>query len=423
MSDLASFVNLVVTVLSFAIIGRALLSWFDPGMQTPVGRFLRDITEAKRAQEAVTSSHDLLVNLARLVPGVIYQYRLDPDGRSAFPYSSPGMNDIYEVTPEDVREDATPVFGRLHPDDLSFVTEAIFESARTLDTFFCEFRVVLPRQRLRWRHCQAHPQRLPDGAVEWHGIATNISNSKESEAQLKKSRQQLAELSNHLEVVKEEERERISRDIHDELGSLLVRIKIEVALLAGKLPETAAALRDKAASIEALLDQALATASRVVRELRPGILKEFGLAAAIECQSEDFSQRTGIACHVQCDDGVSESLHEPLPEISLALFRIAQEALTNIAKHAQATRVFLRLHRASGHIVLEIRDNGRGISEADLQKPKSFGLRGIRERLASLGGDLSIVAAEQGGTHMIARVPENAEAAPPTPQEVQRTLF
>jgi two-component system sensor histidine kinase UhpB len=149
------------------------------------------------------------------------------------------------------------------------------------------------------------------GVVEWRGIASNITESKESEAELRASRQQLAELSTHLEAAKEEERERISRDIHDELGSILVFLKIEAAQLASKLPEGADRLREKARSIETLLDQAMSTASRVARELRPGILKEFGLPAAIECQAEDFSQRFGIPCRVQCDEEASS--RNPIP--------------------------------------------------------------------------------------------------------------
>jgi signal transduction histidine kinase len=163
----------------------------------------------------------------------------------------------------------------------------------------------------------------------------------------------------------------------------------------------------------------MGTASRVARELRPGILKEFGLPAAIECQAEDFTQRFNIPCHVQSDEEISE----PTLATSLALFRIAQEALTNIAKHANASQVFIRLHREHGNIVLEVSDNGRGISEADLQKPKSFGLRGIRERISSLAGSFVIVAAEQGGTHMTLRVPEHTDLEPPADEEAQRALF
>jgi two-component system, cell cycle sensor histidine kinase and response regulator CckA len=134
---------------------------------------------------------DLLTKLAGLVPGVIYQYQLYPDGRSAFPYSSPGMVEIYEVTPEEVRVDATPVFGRLHPEDHGRVAQAIWDSARTLETFHCEFRVQLPRQGLRWRWSQAHPERTADGGTLWHGIILDITDKKLAEEERERLAQQL----------------------------------------------------------------------------------------------------------------------------------------------------------------------------------------------------------------------------------------
>jgi PAS domain S-box-containing protein len=158
----------------------------DPAVHR-LHRACQDITERKLAEAELVRSHDLLLNLARLVPGVIYQYLLYPDGRSAFPCASPGMNDIYEVTPEEVREDATAVFGRLHPDDYKRVAEAIQESARTLEGFSCEFRVVLPRQGLRWRWSQAHPQRTEDGGTLWHGIISDITEGKQAEEALRES--------------------------------------------------------------------------------------------------------------------------------------------------------------------------------------------------------------------------------------------
>ena len=146
-----------------------------------------DITKRKIAEERRQEGFNLLNNLARLVPGVIYQYKLNPDGSSAFPYSSPGMWDIYEVTPEEVREDASVVFGRLHPEDHDRVAEAIFESARTLNTFQCELRVILPEQGLRWRWSQAHPERTEDGGTLWHGIILDITESKQAKEALEKS--------------------------------------------------------------------------------------------------------------------------------------------------------------------------------------------------------------------------------------------
>jgi signal transduction histidine kinase len=207
----------------------------------------------------------------------------------------------------------------------------------------------------KWVDLRSTPQRGEDvlggshGIVNWQGIATNITVAKETEAALRESREQLSELSFHLEAAREQERERIARDIHDELGSFLVRLKIEATLLAGKLPAEPPALREKARSIESLLDQAMAAASRVARELRPGILKEFGLPAAIESLAEDFSQHFGITCRVKCDDDL-----EPDADTSLALFRIVQETLTNVAKHAHASLVVVRLKREKGSIALEL---------------------------------------------------------------------
>jgi signal transduction histidine kinase/ligand-binding sensor protein/ActR/RegA family two-component response regulator len=140
---------------------------------------LREITERKKAAET-------LDKLTQLVPGVIYQYQLNADGSSCFPYSSTGMNDIYEVTPEEVRDDASKVFTRIHPDDLDATSAAIQESARTLAVFHWDFRVVLPRQGLRWRSCDARPERLPDGGTLWYGIITDVTDKKETEAAIVK---------------------------------------------------------------------------------------------------------------------------------------------------------------------------------------------------------------------------------------------
>ncbi len=163
-------------------------------------RLQNHLSRRRQAEEQLVQSHALLANLARLVPGVIYQYRLYPDGRSAFPYASPGMNDIYEMTPEEVQEDATPVFGRLHPEDYDHVSHAIQESARTLQTFYCEFRVILPRQGLRWRWSQAHPERLGDGGTLWHGIISDITERKLAEEE-KRSLEERLQRSEKMEAL------------------------------------------------------------------------------------------------------------------------------------------------------------------------------------------------------------------------------
>ena len=146
-----------------------------------------DITDRKNAEEKLYENNDLLIKLMAQVPGVVYQYRLYPDGHSAFPYSSSGMYDIYEVTSDEVRTDASAVFTRLHPDDFDMIAETINESARSQTYYHSEFRVILPEQGLRWRRCEAKPELLEDGSTLWHGIISDITDWKKAEEILQES--------------------------------------------------------------------------------------------------------------------------------------------------------------------------------------------------------------------------------------------
>lgn len=369
----------------------------------------------RAALEMLHDSEARFRALASNLPGLVFILQRDPAGGYVFPYVGEGSLRLLGLKQHELRGAARRFFDALLAEDCQRLFAALDASAQNGNALVWEGRL---KPGERWIDMRSLPRRNDEGTVQWTGIATDISQAKRTEAALRESRAQLAALSFHLEAAKEEEREKIARDIHDELGSILVRLKIEAALLASKLPAEFGA---KARSIEKLLDQAMGTASRVARQLRPGILKEFGLAAAIECQADDFAHSTGIACRAQCDE-----IAESDGDTALALFRIAQEALTNIAKHARASLVVVRLRRENGNIALEIRDNGRGIAERDMDKPKSFGLRGIRERVQSLAGSFHIAPAEQGGTLLTLKVPNRRgeEAAAAEPEEaVQQDLF
>jgi len=361
--------------------------------------------------------------LASSLPGMAFHLQRLSSGEHRFLYVSEGCHALFGLKQHELLASPRKFFEAFEADDRRQLEAALAVSADSGAPLDWAGR-LRGRGRGKWVDLRSTPQRGDEGStgiVSWQGIATNITAIKETEAALRASREQLSELSFHLEAAREQERERIARDIHDELGSLLVRLKIEATLMAGKLPAEPPALREKARSIETLLDQAMGAASRVARELRPGILKEFGLPAAIESLAEDFSQHFGITCRVQCDDDL-----EPDADTSLALFRIVQETLTNVAKHAHASLVVVRLTREKGSIALELRDNGRGISEADMVKPKSFGLRGIRERVHSLAGEFSIATGEHGGTHVRLKVPERRGVEPAAvdeAEEMQRKLF
>lgn len=414
--------------------GRAMRSGaHDVVFRDRIGRLVpaveREVREARyradhRATLAMVQNSDLRFrSLAGSLPGMVFHLQRSSDGSYRFLYVSEGSQRLFGIKQHELLASPKKFFEAFDAEDRRALESALAHSAASGTPLDWAGR-LRGRGRGKWVDLRSTPQRNDEGShgiVNWQGIATNITIAKETEAALRASREQLSELSFHLEAAREQERERIARDIHDELGSFLVRLKIEATLLAAKLPTEPPALREKARSIESLLDQAMGAASRVARELRPGILKEFGLPAAIESLTEDFSQHFGITCRVKCDDDL-----EPDPDTSLALFRIVQETLTNVAKHAHASLVVVRLKREKGSIALELRDNGRGISDADMAKPKSFGLRGIRERVHSLAGEFTIASGEHGGTHIRLRVPERRGAettAVDEVEDVQRKLF
>jgi PAS domain S-box-containing protein len=404
------------------VVFRDHLERLVPAVEREV-REARHRADQRAALAMVNDSDARFRGLASSLPGMVFHLQRTSDGGYRFLYVSEGCHRLFGIKQHELLAAPKKFFEAFEADDRRALEAALASSAATGEPLDWAGR-LRGRHKGRWVDLRSAPQRGEDGGtgvVGWQGIATNITTIKDTEVALRASREQLSELSFHLEAAREQERERIARDIHDELGSILVRLKIEATLMASKLPETPSSLREKARSIEALLDQAMGAASRVARELRPGILKEFGLPAAIESLTEDFSQHFGVACRVQCDDDLESDA-----ETSLALFRIVQEALTNIAKHAHASLVAVRLKREQGSIALELRDNGRGISEADMAKSKSFGLRGIRERVHSLAGEFSIAAGEQGGTHIHLRVPEQRGVEPAVPEEaeeVQQKLF
>jgi PAS domain S-box-containing protein len=246
---------------------------------------------------------------------------------------------------------------------------------------------------------------------EIHGITgsvlvfRDVTERKRYETGLKKSQAELRSLAGHLESAREAERTRIAREIHDELGQLLTGFKIDLAWLDKRLaaqPETPrAAMLDKVRAMTALLGDMVQCVRRISAELRPGVLDDLGLAAAVEWQTKDFQKRTSIKAHVQ-----AELTERPVPrEVATALFRVLQESLTNVARHAEARSVRVKLLEADGQIVLQVSDDGRGISESELGKTGAFGLMGMRERILPLRGQCEIRGTPGRGTTVRITVP------------------
>jgi signal transduction histidine kinase len=224
--------------------------------------------------------------------------------------------------------------------------------------------------------------------------------NRKAQERLIRSHDQLRALTGHLQFVREEERTRIAREVHDELGQSLTGLKIDLSWLAGKVAGDRL-LQRKIKSMAADVDNTIQTVRRIATALRPGVLDSLGLAAAIEWQAMDFQESTGIPCEVRIE--VKEAIWDR--EFSTTCFRIYQETLTNIIRHANATHVLVRLAQVDNELVLTVRDNGRGILEKEIINPLSIGLIGMRERAAQVAGQVFLFGVPGRGTTVTMRVP------------------
>jgi signal transduction histidine kinase len=226
-----------------------------------------------------------------------------------------------------------------------------------------------------------------------------------TERRLRASEENLRALAKHLQSVREEERIHIAREIHDELGQALTGLKFELNSFAKQYEsDTADARNEKQQALNVAIDRIINSVRRIASGLRPEVLDEIGLAAAFEWQAREFQRRTGIRCHVN----IPAQFSDPDKDRSTALFRIFQELLTNVARHANATRVNVALSEGEAALALCVEDNGRGIKETEAQSPRSLGFLGLRERVLAFGGAIEVKGDEGKGTRVCVSIPVTA---------------
>ena len=239
------------------------------------------------------------------------------------------------------------------------------------------------------------------GRIAGHfGIQRDITDRHFASEQVRVAAEQLRALASRLQQVREEERTEVAREIHDELGQALTGLKLDIAWMKNRLPRNHA-MMEQCASVIERIDQTLTAVRRIATELRPSILDQLGLAAALEWQGQEFRARTGI--DVTTEIVVDDAL---IPDkLGSSAFRILQESLTNVLRHSKATHVAIRLERTPSLLTLEITDNGVGASPTYLNGTRSLGVIGMRERALACGGEFSIAGTPGKGTTVLLRVP------------------
>jgi signal transduction histidine kinase len=233
---------------------------------------------------------------------------------------------------------------------------------------------------------------------------------------LAESRRQLSELAGHLQTSVEAERLAIAREIHDDVGGTLTALKFELDWIRRHTADPRIAQRASAALDT--VTQAIEASQRIMQNLRPAILEQ-GLVAALQWLTQRFEGRTSITCQLRLPDSALPALQNLPAGVPLAAYRTAQEALTNVGKHAGATQVVVDLAISGGVLSLEVSDNGRGLASADLAKASSFGIRGLRERAATVGGWIDLSSRGGQGTTLILSVPLDVSALPLKPRNAE----
>ncbi|MCE9611777.1 MAG: PAS domain-containing protein [Chthoniobacter sp.] len=378
--------------------GRAVVG--DDGKLAGLEGTCQDVTARRLAEEAQAEALGRLQKIAGRVPGVVYQYRLRPDGTACLPYASEGLREMYGVDPEEVRDDATKVFVRHHPDDLPGLAASIEKSARDLSPWSYEARLIADDGSVRWLAGNSLPEREADGSILWHGFIADITDRKLAEEALRS-------LSHRLVQAGEEERRRIARELHDSTAQDLVAVLMNLALLQEHLGARDIIASQIVADSTALLENSVTDIRTLAYLAHPPQLDETGLAGALTDYAHGFSQRTTIRVQMEIPPGLPR-LPEPC---EMALFRVVQESLANVHRHAQSENATIRLAQSNGAVILEIADTGRGFSLEKAARPGALGvgIPGMRERMQYCGGRLEVESGS-GGTIIRAVVPQPAGA-------------
>jgi PAS domain S-box-containing protein len=379
----------------------------DHGVVTRMVGVIMDITERKAVEERLRVNERRLTLALDIAQLASWDWNVKTD-EIRF---SPQFERMLGVAPGTFRGTYRNFIARVHPDDRGPLQAHLRRAVAERRTYDAECRLVQPDGSIRWIFGRGQFCDDEDGTVRVVGINIDITERKLTEIALRASREQLRALSARLQAALEEERTRIAREIHDGLGQALTALKMDLSWLRARLERSRSAatrhLHKRTEAMMQLVDATVQGVRRTATDLRPVVLDDLGLQAAVEWQAREFEARTGIRCEVAVETAVAC----PDRDVATALFRIAQEALTNVARHARANRVCVTLASDADGLRLAVADDGRGITEAEHSGSRSLGLLGMRERARLFGGRIDIAGSPDGGTTITAVIPTAAVVA------------
>ncbi|WP_437880217.1 PAS domain-containing sensor histidine kinase [Pseudomonas sp. LRF_L74] len=368
--------------------------------------YITDVTERRRAHAALLESESRLKGIAANVPGLVFRLeRSQADAQAEFAFISDGCESLVGYPASTVMAPGFGLRSLVHPDDKASYHAVQDHAFAAAADWYWQGRIVTRDGESRWADIRARARQLDEDRVVWDGVVWDISENKQIELQLAESRAQLRELSAHLESVREEEKARIAREVHDELGQVLTVLKLETSMCELAYGERDAGLRERLGSMKKLIANLFQLVRDVATALRPPIL-DAGICSAIEWQARRFEARSQILCQVD----VPESPPSISDAKAVGLFRVLQEALTNVLRHSQAHTVEVSLKLEGEQLCLSISDDGQGFAPG-ATSAQSFGLVGMRERMLMLGGTLQLHSQPGEGTSLYARVAIDREEA------------
>lgn len=370
--------------------------------------FARNMSAQKLYEQEMLARVRLEEKLSRFAasaPGFFYTYRHGANGSNAMPFASVGINELFGLQPQDVAQDISPLNLLINADDMKLFFEATAHSAVEMSPLLIEFRVSHPAKGELWVEARALPKAEADGSVVWHGFMHEVTERKRVECALQTSHEHLAETQARLrellvnrESLREDERKRISWEMHEELGQLLAAMKLHIYTMRAPFPENNHGLKDASLSLSRLVDKSIKTVHDIVSGLRPTVLL-FGITPSLEWLVSEFSKHPDVVCELRAEDDSYAN-----EELTTLVFRVAQDSLENIIRYSGISSVRILWRKDARSYILTLTHDGY-VDTGDLFGGQSLSFFGIQERVKAYGGEMSILNESERRSIIEARFP------------------